>query len=83
MFTPRDPNFDDLALNPILFPFPQILAYLAVAALLLLIVLRVITVWDRDRTIVALATEIWGINITFVIQGGPFIAPGRAFESPI
>ncbi len=28
-----------------------------------------IAIWDKDRTIVAIATGIWGMNIVFFIQG--------------
>ncbi|KAN0118763.1 hypothetical protein V8E52_004874 [Russula decolorans] len=46
-----------------------IFAYLAFAASSLLIVLRIIAIWDRKKIIVAFATGVWGINIAFLIQG--------------
>ncbi|KAF8492443.1 hypothetical protein F5888DRAFT_1806871 [Russula emetica] len=46
-----------------------VFAYLAFAASSLLIVLRIIAIWNRNRIIVAFATGVWGINITFLIQG--------------
>ncbi|KAF8487280.1 hypothetical protein DFH94DRAFT_849691 [Russula ochroleuca] len=45
------------------------LAYLALAASSLLIVLRIIAIWDRKRVIVAIVTGIWGINIASLAQG--------------
>jgi hypothetical protein len=41
-----------------------------------------ITVWDRDGTIVALATEIWGISIIFLIQGASFHRPPDGDRKP-
>ncbi|KAH9988672.1 hypothetical protein BJV77DRAFT_728642 [Russula vinacea] len=46
-----------------------ILSYVALAASSLLIVLRIIAIWERKRVVVAIATGIWGINIAFLIQG--------------
>jgi hypothetical protein len=41
-----------------------------------------ITVSDRDGTIVALATEIWGISIIFLIQGASFHRPPDGDRKP-
>jgi len=46
-----------------------IFGYLAFVGSTLLIVLRIIAIWDRNRIIVALAVSIWGGNIAFLIQG--------------
>ncbi|KAF8496141.1 hypothetical protein F5888DRAFT_412077 [Russula emetica] len=46
-----------------------IFAYLALATSSLLIVLRIIAIWDRKKVIVAFATGVWGINVAFLIQG--------------
>ncbi|KAN0118718.1 hypothetical protein V8E52_004829 [Russula decolorans] len=46
-----------------------IFAYLAFATSSLLIVLRIIAIWDRKRIIVAFAAGLWGINVAFLIQG--------------
>jgi len=45
------------------------LAYLALVASSLLIVLRIIAIWNWDKIVVALATSIWVTNIAFLIQG--------------
>lgn len=42
-----------------------------------------ITVWDRDGTIIALAVEIWGVNIIFLNQGAYFNRLPGAIKSPI
>ncbi|KAH9974539.1 hypothetical protein BGW80DRAFT_146035 [Lactifluus volemus] len=49
--------------------FQLILAHLAVASASLLIMLRVIAIWNRNRTVLALAISVWGINVAFLIQG--------------
>ncbi|KAI0274133.1 hypothetical protein BGY98DRAFT_96042 [Russula aff. rugulosa BPL654] len=46
-----------------------IFAYLALATSSLLMVIRIIAIWDRKRIIVAFVTGVWGINIAFLIQG--------------
>ncbi|KAF8496138.1 hypothetical protein F5888DRAFT_1804280 [Russula emetica] len=51
-----------------------IFAYLALATSSLLIVLRIIAIWDRKKVIVAFATGVWGINVAFLIQG-KFLPP--------
>ena len=79
------PIFDYRALSPGLLPSPQILVFVALAASSLLIVLRMyvsfwvafaklteairIAIWDRKTIIVAFATSVWGVNVSFLIQG--------------
>ncbi|KAI0274130.1 hypothetical protein BGY98DRAFT_95719 [Russula aff. rugulosa BPL654] len=46
-----------------------IFAYLAFATSSMLMVLRIIAIWDRKKIIVAFATGVWGVNIAFLIQG--------------
>ncbi|KAI0274134.1 hypothetical protein BGY98DRAFT_96152 [Russula aff. rugulosa BPL654] len=46
-----------------------IVSYLALATSSLMIALRVIAIWGKNRTIVAIATGIWGTNVVFLIQG--------------
>ncbi|KAH9977427.1 hypothetical protein BJV74DRAFT_888483 [Russula compacta] len=49
---------------------PQfILAYLALACASLLIVLRIIAIWNRNRVVAAIAIGLWITNISFLIQG--------------
>ncbi|KAH9994874.1 hypothetical protein BJV77DRAFT_285065 [Russula vinacea] len=48
--------------------FQLIFAYLAVAAASLLIVLRIVAIWNGKKIVIATATGIWGINVTFLIQ---------------
>ncbi|KAN0125613.1 hypothetical protein V8E52_000820 [Russula decolorans] len=43
--------------------------YLAIAAASLLIVLRILAIWNRKKIIVAIAAGILGINVIFLIQG--------------
>jgi len=43
-------------------------SYLAFAAASLLIVLRVIAIWNRDKIIVTIAVGVWGINAVLLIQ---------------
>ncbi|KAH9957061.1 hypothetical protein BGW80DRAFT_231287 [Lactifluus volemus] len=49
--------------------FEHVFAYLALACALLLIVLRIIAIWGRNKTVLALATSVWGINVAFLIHG--------------
>jgi len=49
--------------------FELIFAYLGLAAASLLIVLRVIAIWNKGRIIVATATTLWVTNIVIMIQG--------------
>jgi len=44
-------------------------SFFSVAASSLLIVLRIIAIWKRNKVIMATAIGIWGINILFLIQG--------------
>jgi hypothetical protein len=43
-------------------------AYLVIAAASLLIVLRIVAIWKRKKIVTAIATGVWGINLTFLIQ---------------
>jgi len=49
--------------------FELIFAYLAFAAASLLIVLRVIAVWNRNRIVSAISLAIWATNVGFLIHG--------------
>ncbi|KAH9954843.1 hypothetical protein BC827DRAFT_1240399 [Russula dissimulans] len=49
--------------------FQLVFGYLAFAVASLLIVLRIIAIWNKHRGVVAVATGIWVINIGFLIQG--------------
>ncbi|KAF8492448.1 hypothetical protein F5888DRAFT_917715 [Russula emetica] len=49
--------------------FQFALAYLTIVFSSLLIVLRIIAIWDKNRIIIAVATGMWGTNIVFLIQG--------------
>jgi hypothetical protein len=40
-----------------------------------------IAIWDRDRTIIALATGIWGMDVASLIQGKSLHT--GTIESPI
>jgi len=44
-------------------------AYLAFVTASLLIVLRVIAIWNKHRVVAAISFGIWGTNIAFLIQG--------------
>ncbi|KAH9967689.1 hypothetical protein BJV74DRAFT_868934 [Russula compacta] len=44
-------------------------AYLGLAAASLLIVLRIVAIWDRNFTPVAIAATIWIINVSFLVHG--------------
>ncbi|KAI0283528.1 hypothetical protein BC826DRAFT_193385 [Russula brevipes] len=46
----------------------QIFGYLAFAAASLLILLRVIAIWNRDKIIMTIAVGVWGINAVLLIQ---------------
>jgi len=46
-----------------------VLAFLTLSASSLLIVLRVIAIWNKNKTVVAIAIGIWGINIAFLVPG--------------
>jgi len=46
-----------------------ILSYLALAASSLLVCLRIIAIWNRDRVMMTIATGLWVTNVSFLIQG--------------
>jgi len=46
-----------------------ILAYMTFALSSLLIILRIIAVWNKNKVIVGLAASVWGINGSFMVQG--------------
>jgi len=46
-----------------------IFGYLALATSSLLIVLRIIAIWERKKIIIAFATGVWVIDVAFLIQG--------------
>ncbi|KAI0278275.1 hypothetical protein BGY98DRAFT_1096839 [Russula aff. rugulosa BPL654] len=48
--------------------FQFFFAYLAVSSASLLIVLRILAVWNRKKIIIAIAGGAWGINVIFQIQ---------------
>ncbi|KAF8487265.1 hypothetical protein DFH94DRAFT_687736 [Russula ochroleuca] len=49
--------------------FASVSAYLALAAASLLLVIRVIAIWNRNKVVVVIATTIWSINGAFFIRG--------------
>ncbi|KAH9956530.1 hypothetical protein BC827DRAFT_1270895 [Russula dissimulans] len=49
--------------------FQIFFGYLAFAAAALLIVIRVIAIWNGDKRIIAIATTIWATNFAFIIHG--------------
>ncbi|KAH9984831.1 hypothetical protein BJV77DRAFT_1035671 [Russula vinacea] len=49
--------------------FELIFGYLSFVTASLLIVLRVIAIWNKDRVVVAIAFGVWVTNIGFLIQG--------------
>lgn len=49
--------------------FQFILAYLTLVSSSLLIVLRIIAIWEKNRIIIAVAFGMWGTNVVFLIQG--------------
>jgi len=49
--------------------FQIFFGYLAFAAAALLIVIRVIAIWNRDKIVIAIATTIWATNFAFIIHG--------------
>jgi hypothetical protein len=49
--------------------FELIFAYFAFAAASLLIVLRIIAIWDKNRIVVAIAMSAWLTNVAFLIHG--------------
>ncbi|KAI9441047.1 hypothetical protein F5148DRAFT_1258649 [Russula earlei] len=51
------------------FTFELIFGYVAFVCASLLIVLRIIAIWNKDKVVVAVATGVWVVNIGFLIQG--------------
>lgn len=49
--------------------FVLIFAYLAFATASLLIVLRIMAIWNKNRVVVAISLGVWVTNIAFLIQG--------------
>ncbi|KAF8487295.1 hypothetical protein DFH94DRAFT_21963 [Russula ochroleuca] len=49
--------------------FASVASYLALAAADLLLVIRVMAIWNRNKVVVVIATTIWTINGAFFIQG--------------
>ncbi|KAF8504759.1 hypothetical protein F5888DRAFT_781973 [Russula emetica] len=48
--------------------FQLIFGYLAIACASLLIVLRILAIWNKKKIIIAIAAGAWGINVIFEIQ---------------
>jgi hypothetical protein len=48
--------------------FSIILFYLSASTASLLIVLRIIAIWKRNKVVVTLAITVWGISIAFHFQ---------------
>ncbi|KAF8504744.1 hypothetical protein F5888DRAFT_1658199 [Russula emetica] len=48
--------------------FQLIFGYLSVSASSLLIVLRILAIWNKKRIVVAIAASTWGVNLIFNIQ---------------
>ncbi|KAH9969972.1 hypothetical protein BGW80DRAFT_622094 [Lactifluus volemus] len=57
---------DDLKLLTV---FELIFSYIAVACASLLLVLRVVAIWKKNKIILVLATTVWLTNVAFLIQG--------------
>jgi len=51
-------------------------AYLSLACASLLVVLRVIAIWDVNKAIVVLAISVWGANVSFLSEGAARIRAG-------
>ncbi|KAI0000899.1 hypothetical protein BJV77DRAFT_971496 [Russula vinacea] len=49
-------------------PLPHFIGYIAVASASLLIVLRILAIWNKKRAVVVMAFCVWGINVVFTIQ---------------
>jgi len=49
--------------------FGFIFAYVTFACSSLLILLRIIAIWNRNKAVVALATIMWGIDVSLLIHG--------------
>ncbi|KAH9984319.1 hypothetical protein BJV74DRAFT_952285 [Russula compacta] len=58
--------------------FGLLSGYLAFATASLLIVFRIIAIWNKNKIVVALATSVWVINVSFIIQGKSFLHTGVA-----
>ncbi|KAH9984314.1 hypothetical protein BJV74DRAFT_886472 [Russula compacta] len=46
--------------------------FLSIAAASLLIVIRVIAIWSRNKVVVAIAAGVWAINVSVMIRGKSF-----------
>ncbi|KAH9964960.1 hypothetical protein BC827DRAFT_1374802 [Russula dissimulans] len=55
-------------------PF-QSLAYLGFAAATLLIVLRIVAIWNKNKAVVRIAIGLWITNVAFLIQGRSLSLP--------
>jgi len=55
--------------------FELIFGYLAFATASLLIVLRIIVIWNKKKIIIAIATILWVINVALIINGKPYFLP--------
>jgi len=64
---------------PVWLTFELIFGYLGVAFASLLIVFRIIAIWNKNKAIVAISAGIWVINVSFIIHG---IARLRASWDP-
>ncbi|KAH9974576.1 hypothetical protein BGW80DRAFT_1301364 [Lactifluus volemus] len=49
--------------------FELIFSYFGLACASLLLMLRVVAIWKRNKVSLALATTVWIINVAFLIQG--------------
>ncbi|KAH9964891.1 hypothetical protein BC827DRAFT_897028 [Russula dissimulans] len=49
--------------------FLLIFSYFGVAMASLLIVLRIIAIWNKNRIIVTISVGVWLVNVAFIIQG--------------
>jgi len=57
------------------------LSFLSTAAASLLIVLRIIAIWNRKKLAVGISLAVWGCNVGFLIQGAARIRSGWVFAS--
>jgi len=53
----------------VVFSFMIALAYLSMSASSLLIVLRIIAIWNRNRVVITVSIIVWVTNAAFLIQG--------------
>ncbi|KAH9985894.1 hypothetical protein BJV74DRAFT_548942 [Russula compacta] len=54
------------------------LGYVTIAVSSLLIILRIIAIWNKNRVVVAISTGVWVTNVSFIIRGEslPFLFLG-------